>query len=95
MRQSKRHYAILFGISLALITFFLIFNIPTGSNSRDGFLPIRRTTNTKVILAPPPAQVTQSGKKSSSATDKAPRNIQNEDNPEIKFAYLKEKIGKK
>lgn len=40
MRQSNDHYAILFGISLVLLTSFLILDVQTGMNLRGGFLPV-------------------------------------------------------
>lgn len=39
-RQSNDRYAIVFGVSLVALTFFLIIDVQTGLNLRGGYLPI-------------------------------------------------------
>lgn len=66
MRQSKDHYAILFGISLVLLTFFLILDVQTGMNLRGGYLPIPKNLD-----SPVEGHVMQNQKKFSSEINKS------------------------
>lgn len=91
MRQSKDHYAILFGISLVLITFLLILDIQTGLNLRGKYLPIPKTPNP---IQNVPVQMVQSQKKLSIANNKNHGNIEAKKNGNT-FDYLEKKIGKK
>lgn len=93
MRQSNDHYAILFGISLVLLTFFLILDIQTGLNLRGGYLPIPKNPNSMVVNLPA-VQMMQNQKKLSAEINKNHGNI-DEKKVENTFAALKKKIGQK
>lgn len=89
MRQSKDHYAILFGISLVLLTFFLILDIQTGLNLRGGYLPIPKNHNLPV------RQMAENQEKLSSEINQSHGNMNGEQKVENTLTSLKKKIGQR
>lgn len=89
MRQSKDHYAILFGILLVLLTFFLILDIQTGLNLRGGYLPIPKNLNLPV------GQMMQNQKKLPFEINNNHGNMNQEKKVENTFTSLNEKIGQR